>query len=218
LSDHALFHVEADATAVPVEQASYAALSYAGLLAGYTTVDSALKQPLFQRYLTHLLEHEFALSAAETTTLCQQLDIAGQQLAELSANGSTRWLPAIVKRLDQQLEQGQSIESLCFTLAAWLRFSMGFDGKGDPLTVTDPLAEVFMQVRLTYWDHIDELVAQYLQGTPLFSSLAAQPLFVARLSYWLSYILANGLVTAMQTLLLEVQDYSAAPRLAGGKV
>lgn len=218
MSNHALFHVAADAAVAPVQQASSAALSYAGLLAGYTTVADLLQQPLFQQYLQHLLQHEFTLSATETAALCQQLAKPGESLAELSVNGSVRWLPALVTRVEQQLAQGQSIESLSFTLAAWLRFSMGFDGKGDPLTVTDPLAEVLLQVRLTYWDHIDELVAQYLHATPLFSGLAAQPHFVARLSYWLSYILANGLVTALQTLVLEVQDYSAAPRLAGGKV
>ena len=83
----------------------------------------------------------------------------------------------------------------------------------------DPLAERLMQIRLQYWDHIDELVAQYLLVTPLFSvTLRDNALFRDRLTYWLSYILANGVVTALQTLVLEVQDYSAAPRLAGGKV
>jgi hypothetical protein len=43
----------------------------------------------------------------------------------------------------------------------------------------------------------------------------AYPQFAERLTYWLSYILANGVPTALQSLLLEVQDYAAAPRLAG---
>jgi len=92
---------------------------------------------------------------------------------------------------------------------------MGFDAKGDTLEVSDPLAELLMQIRLEHWDHIDELVGQYLAVSQVFpAALSTSALFRNRLTYWLSYILANGVPTALQSLLLEVQDYSAAPRLA----
>jgi fructuronate reductase len=107
------------------------------------------------------------------------------------------------------------VDAICFAVAGWLRFSMGFDAKGDTLEVSDPLAELLMQIRLVHWDHIDELVGQYLAVSQVFpAALSASAVFRSRLTYWLSYILANGVPTALQSLLLEVQDYSAAPRLA----
>lgn len=202
-----------------IQAGAYAALAYAGTLAGYSTVAQAASNPLFSRYLRHLLHYELALT--ESDALLQQLaQPAGSlSLAPLTENGSQQLLPPLLTATEQRLQAGKGIDAMCFTVAAWLRFTMGFDGKGDTLQVVDPLAERLMQIRLVHWDHIDELVDQYLQVQPLFSAvLRDNALFRDRLTYWLSYILANGLVTALQTLVLEVQDYSAAPRLAGGSV
>lgn len=214
----------------PIKQASqqlllgaHTALAYAGTLAGYSYTHQALADPLFSRYLQHLLHYELATvpMLADTAAVLQQLATVPDEksLLQLTLNGSQQLLPGILATTEQRLATGQGIDALCFTVAAWLRFSMGFDAKGDTLQVIDPLAERLMQIRLQYWDHIDELIAQYLLVTPLFSAtLRDNVLFRDRLTYWLSYILANGVVTALQTLILEVQDYSAAPRLAGGKV
>lgn len=208
---------------LPLQQGAYAALAYAGTLAGFSTLSQAAAKPLFARYLHHLLHYELAAAPLlpDTTAVLQQLTQpeAALPLQPLTENGSQQLLPDILAVVEQRLAAGQGIDALCFTVAAWLRFSMGFDGKGDTLQVVDSLAERLMQIRLQYWDHIDELVAQYLLVAPLFSAtLRDNALFRDRLTYWLSYILANGVVTALQTLVLDVQDYSAAPRLAGGKV
>lgn len=205
----------------PVVQAgAYAALAYAGTLAGYSTAAQAVASPLFGGYLRHLLHYELAPQAG-SEALLQQLaqPTAVLSLQPLTENGSQQWLPLLLTTAEQRLQAGEAVDAVCFTVAAWLRFTMGFDGKGDTLQVVDPLAEQLMQIRLQHWDHIDELVDQYLQVQPLFSAaLRDSVLFRDRLTYWLSYILANGMVTALQTLVLEVQDYSAAPRLAGGSV
>lgn len=214
----------------PIKQASpqllhgaYTALAYAGTLAGYSYVHQTAANPLFARYLHHLLHYELAASPLlpGTSAVLQQWTQpeAVQPLQPLTVNGSQQLLPDMLAIVELRLAAGQGIDALCFTVAAWLRFSMGFDAKGDTLQVVDPLAERLMQIRLQYWDHIDELVAQYLLVAPLFSAtLRSSEVFCERLTYWLSYILANGVVTALQTLVLEVQDYSAAPRLAGGQV
>lgn len=203
-----------------VQAGAYTALAYAGTLAGYSTAAQVVSNPLFERYLRHLLRYELAPQASIDALLRQlaqpESDLKLQLLTE---NGSQQGLPLLLATAEQRLSHDEAVEAICFTVAAWLRFTMGFDGKGDTLQVVDPLAERLMQIRLVHWDHIDELVEQYLQVQPLFSAvLRDNALFRDRLTYWLSYILANGLVTALQTLVLEVQDYSAAPRLAGGKI
>ncbi|MDZ7870828.1 MAG: hypothetical protein U5L02_16780 [Rheinheimera sp.] len=71
---------------------------------------------------------------------------------------------------------------------SWLQsFSMGFDAKRRALLeVSDPLAARLLEIRLQQWDHIDELVAGYLGVSQVFApSLAAHPIFVQRLTYWL---------------------------------
>jgi len=79
--------------------------------------------------------------------------------------------------------------------------------------VQDPCADELLAIRKIHWDHIDELVEAYLSFDRVFTAdLKQSEVFRQRLSYWLSYILANGVATALQTLLLEVHDYRVAQK------
>lgn len=113
------------------------------------------------------------------------------------------------------LADRQFAELACFIAASYLRVSMGFDGKGDDVTLHDPAAAQLLQVRVARWDHIDDLMAGYMTIDSVFPpALANNPQLVQRLTYWLTSMLANGISTALQTFLLETTDYAAMPRLA----
>lgn len=183
-------------------------LSCAALLSGQhhsTALQTALAYPAladFAKGLSTELSTELALLALNK-------EQGAVPLGSLLSQGSARLQPLIAVAA-ARLAQGQSIEYLCFASACWLRYSMGFDGKGDTLVVEDALADQLMQNRLVRWDHIDELMAGYLAIDGLFpKALAAQPAFADRLAYWLCVILANGMGTALQILSIECRDYSA---------
>lgn len=165
-----------------------------------TALQTALAYPALADFANGL-NTELALPALE--------EQGAAPLGSLLSQGSVHLQP-LLSVAAARLAQGQSIEYLCFASACWLRYSMGFDGKGDTLSVEDALADLLMQNRLERWDHIDELMAGYLAIDGLFpKALAAQPAFADRLSYWLCVILANGMGTALQILAIECRDYSA---------
>lgn len=205
---------------------AHSALAYLGYLCGYHYVHQVVADPLFVRYLRHLMQQELlpTLIAPPGLDLATYIDallsrFANPALAhrtmQIAMDGSQKLPQRLLTAALQRLELGLPVDAICFAVAGWLRFSMGFDAKGDPLDVSDPLAAKLLQIRTEHWDHIDELVGEYLKVSQVFApQLLAYPQFAARLTYWLSYILANGVPTALQSLLLEVQDYAAAPRFA----
>ena len=217
----------------PFEQAklrllngAHSALAYLGAVAGYSYVHQVVADPVFLRYLRHLMRNELmpTLQAPQGLDLAAYIEALLKRFAnpalmhrtmQIAMDGSQKIPPRLLAAAQISLDKGLSVDAICFAVAGWLRFSMGFDAKGDTLEVSDPLADLLMQIRLVHWDHIDELVGQYLAVSQVFpAALSESVLFRNRLTYWLSYILANGVPTALQSLLLEVQDYSAAPRLA----
>lgn len=201
-----------------IQSAAALALSCAALLSGQAasqTFAAAVATPALAGFsqalytelgCTELGRTELGLPAHP---LSGDLAIEGPAVSDLLAQGSARLQP-LFQHAAARLAQGQSIEYLCFASACWLRYSMGFDGKGDTLVVEDALAQQLMQNRLERWDHIDELMAGYLAIEGLFpKALAAEPAFAERLAYWLCVILANGMATALQILSIECRDYSA---------
>ncbi len=188
-----------------IQSAAALALSCAALLSGQAasqTFAGAVATPALAGFSQ-------ALHAGLGLPAHPEPAIKEQAISDLLAQGSARLQP-LFQHAAARLAQGQSIEYLCFASACWLRYSMGFDGKGDTLVVEDALADQLMQNRLVRWDHIDELMAGYLAIEGLFpKALAAEPAFAERLAYWLCVILANGMGTALQILSIECRDYSA---------
>ena len=186
------------------QSAAALVLSCAALLSGQhhsTALQTALAYPALADFARGL-HKELILSATA-------LEQGTQSIGSLLSQGSARLQP-LLSATAARLEQQQSVEYLSFASACWLRYSMGFDGKGDTLVVEDALAQQLMQNRLERWDHIDELMAGYLAIDALFpQALAAEPAFTERLAYWLCVILANGMGTALQILAIECRDYSA---------
>lgn len=189
-------------------------LSCAGLLSGLpqtTNFETLLQSKVFADVAAGL-----ATELGQTSVTCIAAfgsvaagnTLMKTPLVDLVRDGSAR-LQSLLGVTQQRVAASQSIEYLCFASACWLRYSMGFDSKGDTIAIDDALAEPLLQNRLERWDHIDELVSGYGAIPGLFPpALASKTRFVDRLSYWLCVILANGMSTALQILALECRDYS----------
>lgn len=191
------------------------ALSCAGLLSGQpqsTAFATVLAGPVFADLVAGLAK-ALGQTPASLMAAFGSADLesafGAKPLEALVTDGSTLLQPLLVAA-QQRLAQSESVEYLCFASACWLRYSMGFDSKGDTIVVADTLAQPLLQNRLVRWDHIDEMMAGYLAIDGLFpAALASDARFVNRLSYWLCVILANGMSTALHILAIECRDYSA---------
>lgn len=202
---------------------AHSSLAYAGFLSGYHFVNEVMEDKAFTRFLRTLMNSEIKPTIAPPPGL--NIDAYIEDLLDRFSNpalfhktyqiamdGSQKMPQRLLHTIEDRLSAGQSIECLSFAVAGWLRYTMAFDAKGDPIEVQDPLAEQLYAIQKKDFYDIDKLVRGYLNVSNVFSTnLATNSTFEARVKYWLSYILANGVPTALDSLLLEVQDYS--PRL-----
>lgn len=199
---------------------AHSSLAYAGFLSGYKYVNEVMEDKLFTSFLTTLMHDEIKPTIAPPPGL--NIDQYIEDLLERFSNpalfhktyqiamdGSQKMPQRLLHTIEDRLSKGASIECLSFAVAGWLRYTMAFDAKGDTIEVQDPLAETLYAVQMRDFYDIDKLVRGYLDLTQVFSqTLSTNDTFETRVKYWLSYILANGVPTALESLLLEVQDYT----------
>ncbi|MBX2858399.1 MAG: mannitol dehydrogenase family protein [Cellvibrionaceae bacterium] len=198
---------------------AHSALAYLGFLKGHQYVDEVIRDTDMLRFLRHMMQREIlpSLKAPEGLDLNNYIEelllrfsnpVLHHSIYQIAMDGSQKLPQRLLSTIVERLAQQQEVECLCFAVAGWLRYTMAFDQKGEPIEVQDPYAAALLAIRKTHWDHIDQLVEAYLSFDKVFSAeLKQSAVFRERVSYWLSYILANGVATALQTLLLEVQDY-----------
>lgn len=199
---------------------AHSSLAYAGFLSGYEFVSEVMEDKAFGRYLNILMCDEIAptLTAPpglELTSYTADLlarftnPALFHKTYQIAMDGSQKLPQRLFHTIEDRLQNGESAECLCFAVASWLRYTMAFDAKGDAIEVQDPLADVLYDVQKRDFYEIDKLVKGYLGLSQIFpQTLSTNDVFEERVKYWLSYILANGVPTALDSLLLEVQDYS----------
>lgn len=199
---------------------AHSSLAYAGFLSGYEYVSEVMEDASLNRYIGILMRSEISPTVTAPTGLDIEKYIADllerfsnpalfHKTYQIAMDGSQKMPQRLLHTIEERLEAGQSIECLSFAVAAWLRYTMAFDAKGDEIIVQDPLAETLYDVQKRDFYDIDKLVRGYLDLTQIFSQMLSENgVFEERVKYWLSYILANGVPTALDSLLLEVQDYS----------
>jgi len=202
---------------------AHSALAYIGFLSGYQYVHEVMADEYLTKYLKHVMHNEImpTLSAPPGLDLTQYINdllerfrnpVLHHSTYQIAMDGSQKLPQRLLNTVIDRIASQESIEGLSFAIASWLRYTMAFDQKGDTIEVQDPLADTLLIIRQQHWDHIDELIRQYLDVSSVFpASLSQSDIFSQRVTYWLSYILANGVQTALQSLLLEVQDYSIKP-------
>ena len=170
---------------------AHSAIAYLSALAGWKTVDEALRQPALRSYLEALMREEIeptlpALPGLELAAYRERLlqRFANPALAhrtlQIAMDGSQkipqRWLHTLRERLDR----GQSVDRLALALAAWLQFLHGVDERGQALPLDDPLAEA-LRGRVLQAESLPPgpaMVRHLLGFTPVFGDLAGSTVLV----------------------------------------
>ncbi|WP_251977002.1 mannitol dehydrogenase family protein [Salinicola avicenniae] len=158
---------------------AHSLLAYAGALAGIETVDAAVSRPAFRRLLARYWQDE----AIPTLTLPPQADAdaytasllarfandsLGHRLIQIAMDGSQklpqRWLAGAV----EQHRTGDDLRATALGVAAWIRFTAGTNLAGQPLTVSDPMADTCAALHRRHTGNPAALVSAFLALDAIF--------------------------------------------------
>jgi len=156
---------------------SHSLLAYLGSLSGLETVDQAIRQPALRR-MVQLFHAETRPSISVDTDLelyCASLllrfenDNLHHRLAQIATDGSQKIPQRWLEHLQQPSSASGELPRTEQALAAWILFMSGVDGSGDPLTVNDPLQEIFMDIAVRCSEDYDQWVKQCFSVESVFS-------------------------------------------------
>lgn len=163
---------------------SHSTIAYLGVVAGWATVDGAIREPALRRFVDTLMHEEIE----PTLRGLPDLDLAvyrarlierfanpalAHQTRQIAMDGSQkipqRWLGTVRDRL----AAGASIDRLALAVAAWLHFLRGVDEAGQPYEINDPLAVELAALQAHAAAMPDEIqrVATLCAFAPVFGTL-----------------------------------------------
>lgn len=136
---------------------AHSALAYLGNLAGYQTVDQAMANPAFERFVDHLQDE-----AESTLTPPPGLNLAAyrgdlkrrfknaalmHKTYQIAMDGSQKLPQRLLATIATRISRGQDFACLALAVAGWMRWQAGVDEQGQPYEVQDPFAA---QTRVLY--------------------------------------------------------------------
>ena len=196
---------------------AHSSLAYLGCLRGFDYVHQVMQDKDLATFLKYMMQQEIIPTIAppqgmDLVTYSDELlqrftnPALNHRTYQIAMDGSQKMPQRLLHTIEERLEQQAPIDCLCFAVAGWLRYTMAFDLKGDPIEVQDPLANELLKIQQQDFYDIDKLIAGYLNFDKVFSTtLKNSEVFRSKLTYWLGIILANGVQTAIKVLLLETQ-------------
>lgn len=131
---------------------AHSTLAYSGYLAGFDYVSEVMAEPAFVK----MVETYHAREAGETVSAPEGFDIEfykGQlrdrfrnkslkhRTWQIAMDGSQKLPQRLLHTLQDQLQGNGHIDIITLGVAAWIRYVSGVDEKGQPIDVSDPLAD-----------------------------------------------------------------------------
>lgn len=200
---------------------AHSSLAYLGYLRGYEYVHQVMQDADFCKYLEALMLENIVptlaapegldLKAYSRSLLARFENSAlNHRTYQIAMDGSQKLPQRLLHTITERLAAGEKIDYLVLAVAAWIRYSLGFDEKGEAIEVQDPLANDFKAIEKRHYNatenmhDLPSILDDYLKIDAVFDAdLAAHPIFRERLAYWLSQLLANGVATTMKIMLIE---------------
>ncbi len=175
---------------------SHLAISGLGRLAGYVTIDEAMANPLFPRFMAALMERE----TGPTLLPVPGIDLAAYKrtLVERFANPAIKDtvervntdapLNILVDPIRDLLASGGTADLLALALAAWLRRVRGEDEQGQAIDVRHPMAALLRARAVEGGPDPMPL----LSISPLFGELGQNERLVGAVRVWLTSLYQRG--------------------------
>ncbi|HMA30620.1 MAG TPA: mannitol dehydrogenase family protein, partial [Casimicrobiaceae bacterium] len=137
--------------------ASHSAFAYLGFLAGHEFIYQVAAQPDFASFMRRFTAEE----ASPTLAVPAGIDLAAYREAlvqrfanpalphrtqQIAMDGSQKLPQRILATVRANLAAGRPAELAALAVAGWMRYVRGDDEKGQPISVSDPLATRFAAV------------------------------------------------------------------------
>ncbi|MGY6705468.1 mannitol dehydrogenase family protein [Roseinatronobacter sp.] len=180
---------------------THSALAYLGYLAGHKTIADVMSDPVFVTYARKLWQSEIipTLTPPEATDLAAYADALADRYAnpairhrtwQIAMDGSQKLPQRILATLADNRAAERDSAGLVLALAAWMRYTSGFDESGAEIDVKDPLAP---RLAALWRDEPRDTVAGYLNMSEVFpETLRQDEGFATQLSQALSGLLTKG--------------------------
>ena len=182
---------------------AHSSLAYLSVVAGWPTVDAALREPALRAYLEALLRDEVEPTLAVANTL-PGLDLAryragllarfanpalAHRTRQIAMDGSQKLPQRLLDTVRDRLAAGAPIDRLALGVAAWLHSLREVDEAGAPQPIDDPQAEALRALYASADALPDDRASatQLLGYAPVFGDLAGHAEFIdAVASAWSS--------------------------------
>ena len=192
---------------------SHSTIAYLGVVAGWATVDRAIREPALRRAVDAMMREEIEPTlrglgdldlAAYRSRLIERFanPALAHQTRQIAMDGSQkipqRWLVTVRDRL----AAGACIDRLALAVAAWLNFLRGVDEAGQSFEINDPLAGELSALRGRAAPMPDEIqrVAMLCSFAPVFGTLGEDTRFVDAVARHTASLRERGVLATLESL------------------
>lgn len=159
---------------------SHSTMAYLGYLAGYEYVSDVMGDPDFVRLIHGLMTEEAMptldmpgvdLGSYRDQLLARFSNPALQHRTwQIAMDGSQKLPQRLLGTIRDRLKAGQPFERLALGVAAWMRYVVGIDEKGENIDVRDPLAMRMMAIAAGAGEDAEALYVGLVALTEVFGA------------------------------------------------
>ncbi|WP_245213211.1 mannitol dehydrogenase family protein [Rhizobacter sp. AJA081-3] len=192
---------------------AHSTIAYLGVVAGWATVDCAIREPALRRAVDAMMREEIEptlhgladldLAAYRARLLDRFANPAlAHRTRQIAMDGSQkipqRWLGTVRDRL----AAGAPIDRLALAVAAWLHFLQGVDEAGKPYQINDPLAAELAALQARAATQADEIarVATLCDFAPVFGALGGDRRFIEAVARHTASLRERGVLSTLESL------------------
>lgn len=183
---------------------AHSAMAYLGSLAGHETVADCMADAGLAAFLARLMDQEVTPTlavppgtdvSAYKRALLQRFRNPGlrHRCRQIAMDGSQKLPQRLLGTIRDRLQAGAPITALALAVAGWMRYAAGVDEKGQPIDLSDPLAEELRTRAAAAGLDAGRLAPALFGIEKIFGrDLAADPRFTAPVTAALDSLIRHG--------------------------
>ncbi len=197
---------------------AHSAIAYLGFLGGHAYVHEAMQDEALARYVEQLMRTEISPVTPAPAGMEHERYIPAlierfrnpalmHRTWQIAMDGSQKLPQRQLATIRLQLGRGGPIALLSLAVAAWIRYTLGRDERGDPVDVRDPLAGKFAAIAAESGSRPAALVDAYLGLAAVFGEdLRGAERLRHALVVQLESLLEHGAAATVRTCLEKPGD------------